>query len=211
MATGVTIALMCFFGLFGLLSALLPLPAIVPILLYIGFMIGAQAFQAVPRVHAAAVVAALIPNIASWATGLMDNVLSAAGTTAAQVGADKLAGAGVVYDGLKILGSGAILAGLVLGAVVAFVIDRAFVAAAAFAAFGAVLSFVGLIHAEKVQWNADGQVSLGYLFAALVCLAFAALRLPRRTPDPTDDRDGPADGAIDGDAAVVAGSEPVAA
>jgi AGZA family xanthine/uracil permease-like MFS transporter len=117
----------------------------------------------------------------------MDNVLSAAGTSAAQVGSEKLAGAGVVYDGLKILGSGAILAGLVLGAIVAFIIDRAFVQAAAFAGFGALLSFIGLIHAEKVQWNADGQVSLGYLFAALVCLAFAALRLPRRTPDPSDE------------------------
>ena len=37
---------MCFLGLFGLLGALLPLPAIVPILLYIGLLIGAQAFQA---------------------------------------------------------------------------------------------------------------------------------------------------------------------
>ena len=84
MATGVVIALMCFLGLFGVLAALLPIPAIVPILLYIGFMIGAQAFQVTPRIHAAAVVAALIPNIASWATGLMDNVLTAAGTSAAR-------------------------------------------------------------------------------------------------------------------------------
>ena len=43
--SGVVIALFCFLGLFGLLGALLPLPAIVPILLYIGLLIGAQAFQ----------------------------------------------------------------------------------------------------------------------------------------------------------------------
>ena len=79
-----------------------------------------------PRAHAAAVVAALIPNIASWATGLMDNVLAAAGTSAAEVGNDKIPGAGVVYDGLLILGQGAILAGLVLGAIVAFIIDKRF-------------------------------------------------------------------------------------
>ena len=34
LATGVVIALFCFLGLFGLLGALLPMPAIVPILLY---------------------------------------------------------------------------------------------------------------------------------------------------------------------------------
>ena len=42
---------------------MLPLPAIVPILLYIGLLIGAQAFQEVPKRHAVAVVIAIIPNI----------------------------------------------------------------------------------------------------------------------------------------------------
>jgi AGZA family xanthine/uracil permease-like MFS transporter len=183
MATGVVIALLCFFGLFGLLGAIFPTAAIVPILLYIGLLIGAQAFQATPRAHAAAVVAALIPNIASWATGQMDNALAAAGTTAAEVGTDALAGAGVVYDGLKTLGEGAILAGLVLGAIVAFIIDKRFWHAAVFAGSGAVLSFIGLIHAEKVQWNADGQVTLGYLFLAVVCVVFALGKPTPRVPD----------------------------
>jgi adenine/guanine/hypoxanthine permease len=174
MLTGIVIAVLCFLGMFGVLGALLPLPAIVPILLYIGLLIGAQAFQAVPRIHAAAVVAAFIPNIASWAQGLMANALSAAGTTPEQVGENNLAAAGVIYRGLLILGSGAILAGLVLGAIVTFIIDRRFVSAAIFALAGSVLSFVGLIHAEKVQWNANGQVALGYLFVGLICLAFAA-------------------------------------
>ncbi|MFG1610243.1 regulator [Actinoplanes sp. NPDC049265] len=190
MATGVVIALLCFFGMFGLLGTIFPTAAIVPILLYIGLLIGAQAFQATPRAHAAAVVAALIPNIASWATGQMDNVLSAAGTSAAEVGVPALAGAGVVYDGLKTLGSGAILAGLVLGGIVAFIIDKRFWHAAIFAAAGAVLTFVGLIHAEKVQWNADGQVTLGYLFLTAVCVLFALTRpAPREEPaeEPVDE------------------------
>lgn len=180
MATGIVIALMCFLGLFGLLAALLPLPAIVPILLYIGLMIGAQAFQASPRVHAAAIVAALIPNIAAWATGYMDNVLAAAGTSAAKVGEANILNAGVVYTGTKTLGEGAVLAGLVLGAIVAFLIDRRFLQAGLFCLFGAALSFVGLIHADQVGWNADGEVSLGYLLAAVVCFAFLGLKLPQR-------------------------------
>jgi AGZA family xanthine/uracil permease-like MFS transporter len=193
MATGVVIALLCFFGMFGLLGTIFPTAAIVPILLYIGLLIGAQAFQATPRAHAAAVVAALIPNIASWATGQMDNVLAAAGTTAAEVGVPALAGAGVVYDGLKTLGSGAILAGLVLGGIVAFIIDKRFWHAAVFSAAGALLTFVGLIHAEKVQWNADGQVSLGYLFLTVVCVLFAlskpAPRAVAEDEEPAEDRE----------------------
>jgi AGZA family xanthine/uracil permease-like MFS transporter len=183
MASGIVIALMCFLGMFGLLSALLPIPAIVPILLFIGFMIGAQAFQASPKVHAAAIIAALIPNIAQWATGMMDNVLAAANTSAAQVGEAKIVGAGVIYNGTKILGEGAILAGLVLGAIVAFIIDRRFMQAGLFALFGAALSWIGLIHGEKVEWAANPQVSLGYLFVAVICFGFMALKLEPLDPD----------------------------
>ncbi len=86
MASGILIAVLCFAGLFGVLNTVLPIPAIVPILLYIGLLIGAQAFQSVPKIQAAAVVAAILPNLASWGTGLIDNALAAAGTTAAQVG-----------------------------------------------------------------------------------------------------------------------------
>ncbi|MFI5909128.1 regulator [Dactylosporangium sp. NPDC051541] len=186
MATGIVIAILCFLSMFGLLGALLPMPAIVPILLYIGLLIGAQAFQFTPRAHAAAVIAALVPNIAQWATGQIDNSLAAAGTTAAKVGESALEGNGVVYSGLLTLGQGAILAGLVFGSIVAFIIDKRFVHAAIFAACGSILSFVGLIHAEQIAWNASGPVALGYLFIAVVCGLFALTRPTPRELDPDE-------------------------
>ncbi len=186
LASGVAIALMCFLGLFSLLGALLPLPAIVPILLYIGLLIGAQAFQETPKRHAVAVVFALIPNIASWAGGLMDNALAAAGTSAAKVGEDALTNAGLVYEGTKLLGGGAILAGLVLGAIVAFIIDKEFVSAAVYCFIGAALGFIGLIHAEQVGWNVGGQIALGYAFAGIVLLGFAFVSR-RATLSPTEE------------------------
>jgi AGZA family xanthine/uracil permease-like MFS transporter len=182
LASGVVIALMCFLGLFSLLGALLPLPAIVPILLYIGLLIGAQAFQETPKRHAVAVVFALIPNIASWAGGLMDNALAAAGTSAAKVGESALTNAGLVYEGTKLLGGGAILAGLVLGAITAFIIDKEFVSAAIYCFIGAVLGFVGLIHAESVGWNVGGQIALGYAFAGVILLGFALFNRGRAAP-----------------------------
>lgn len=44
------------------------------------------------------------------------------------------------------------------------------------------LAFIGLIHGERVEWNANGQVSLGYLFAGLILLAFVFLK-----PKPSDE------------------------
>jgi AGZA family xanthine/uracil permease-like MFS transporter len=179
LASGVVIALMCFLGLFGLLGALLPLPAIVPILLYIGLLIGAQAFQEVPKAHAVAVVFAIIPNIASWAGGLMTNAVGAAGKTPAEIGDEGFANAGLVYHGTILLGGGAILAGLVLGAIVAFIIDKKFIPAAIYCFIGAALGFIGLIHAEQVGWNVGGQIALGYLFAGIILLGFGLVERRR--------------------------------
>jgi adenine/guanine/hypoxanthine permease len=180
LASGVVIALLCFLGLFGLINTLLPTPAIVPILLYIGLVIGAQAFRAVPHAHYVAVVIAIIPNIAAWAVSLIDNALGAAGTSAAEVGEAALEGNSVLYHGLLVLGSGAVLVGMMMGAVVAFIIDRNFVWAAGYLGVAAALSFLGIINAEKVQLNANSQVTIGYLFAAAVCIALATMKLPRR-------------------------------
>ena len=46
------VALICFLGLVGLFLAVIPIQALVPILLFIGLVIGAQAFQTTPARHA---------------------------------------------------------------------------------------------------------------------------------------------------------------
>jgi AGZA family xanthine/uracil permease-like MFS transporter len=171
LATGVVIAVVCFLGLTALLLAVVPLVAILPILLYIGLVIGAQAFQAVPAKHAPAVVLALIPNIAAWGQTQIDGALNAAGTSAAQLGMAKLMDTGVVYQGMQLLGGGAVLAGLMLGAIAAFIIEREFMKAAAYALVAAVLSFVGFIHGAQLAWMASPMVALGYVLLGVICLA----------------------------------------
>ena len=173
LATGVAIAIVCFLGLTALLLAVIPLVAILPILLYIGLVIGAQAFQATPSKHAPAVVLANIPNIAEWAKTQIDGTLAAAGTSVAQVGTAKLAATGVLYRGLETLGGGSVLAGLMLGAIAVFIIDRRLRVAAAWAFAGAILAFVGLIHGEQLGWAVSPQVALGYALFGVICLALS--------------------------------------
>ncbi len=115
LATGVVIGLVCFLGLTALLLAVVPLVAILPILLYIGLVIGAQAFTASPARHAPAVMLAIIPNIAAWTQNQVDGALGAAGTNAGKLGAEALGNNGVIYSGMALLGGGAVLAGLILG------------------------------------------------------------------------------------------------
>ena len=135
-ATGVMVLVLTWLGIVALVSSLIPVVAILPILLYIGMLIGSQAFQETPRSHAPAIILAMIPQIAAWGKTMIDGALGAAGTSAAAVGFDKLGATGVLYKGLQTLGGGATLAGIVLGAVTVFIIERQLEKAAAFALAG---------------------------------------------------------------------------
>jgi adenine/guanine/hypoxanthine permease len=172
LATGIVVALICFLGAVSTLIAIFPIQALVPILLFIGLVIGAQAFQSTPARHAPAVVLAILPNLAAWAKSLVDNALNAAGTDAEEAGLTER-GVGDIYTGMALFGGGAVLAGLVLGSIATFIIDRQFVRAVIASVIGAALSFIGLIHGEKVELNAEGALTIGYLIMALIFGLFA--------------------------------------
>ena len=71
-------------------------------------------------------------------------------------------GTGVVYHGMELVGGGAVLAGLILGAIAAFIIDRQFRWAAGYALAGAILAFFGFIHGTQLEVAASPLVALGY-------------------------------------------------
>ncbi len=176
--TGIIVLVLTWLGIIAVISALIPVVAILPILLYIGMLIGSQAFQESPHRHAPAIVLALLPQLAAWGKTQIDNALGAAGTNAATVGTGKLAQVGVLYDGLAVLGGGATLAGIILGAITVYIIDRAFEKAAAFAAAGTVLTFFGFIHgAEGIGIDSSPAVAVSYLAVAGIlfyCSRYAA-------------------------------------
>jgi AGZA family xanthine/uracil permease-like MFS transporter len=177
-ATGVTVIVLAWLGIISVMSSLVPVVAISPILLYIGMLIGSQAFQESPRAHAPAIVLALTPHLAAWGKLLIDNSLGAAGTSAHALGFDKLGQVGVLYHGLEVMGGGSILGGLMLGAIAAFIIDRAFTKAAAFAAVSAGMTFFGFMHGEAIGIGQSPVVTVAYLGVAGVlfgCAKFATI------------------------------------
>jgi AGZA family xanthine/uracil permease-like MFS transporter len=173
-ATGVVVLVLCWLGILSTVVALVPVIAILPILLYIGMLIGSQAFQETPSSHAPAVILALVPQIASWGKTQIDNALGAAGTTAAKVGIDTMVQNGVLYNGMATLGGGATLGGIILGSIAVCMIDQKFTKAAAFAAAGAALTFFGLIHSEAIGFGMTPKVAVSYLFVAVFLYAVAS-------------------------------------
>jgi AGZA family xanthine/uracil permease-like MFS transporter len=174
-ATGIMVIVLAWFGVISLLVSLVPVVAISPILLYIGMLIGSQAFQETPKAHAPAIVLSLTPHLAAWGKLLIDNSLGAAGTSAKAVGLDKLGQMGVLYEGLSIMGGGSILGGLILGAIAVFIIDRELTKAAGFAAAGAALTFFGFMHGEAIGIGQTLVVAGSYVAVAVILFACSKL------------------------------------
>jgi AGZA family xanthine/uracil permease-like MFS transporter len=192
-ATGIMVVVLAWFGVISVLLALVPVVAISPILLYIGMLIGAQAFQTTPVKHAPAIVLALMPHLAAWGKLQIDTMLGATVSAAQSVGglaADKvgavkaaaiasLPAQGVLYHGMEVMGGGSILSGLVLGAIGVFVIEREFAKAAAFALSGAVMTYFGFMHGEAVGigggFGVTPAVTLAYVVVAAGFLALGKL------------------------------------
>ncbi|GEK88495.1 putative MFS transporter, AGZA family, xanthine/uracil permease [Alkalibacterium putridalgicola] len=176
LATGAGILTITWLGLISLLLNIIPIEAILPILVYVGLVIGSQAFQEVEKKYAPAVVIAIIPWLADWGRNLIDNSLASLNTNAADIGVDLLSAAGVEYSGMIVLGSGAIIVGMLWSAILSFIIDNDFYKASLVAFIGTVFSFFGVIHSQTVGFNEGGELAVSYALVALIILLMNYLK-----------------------------------
>ena len=165
------------------------------ILVWIAVIITTQAFTATPREHAPAVVLGLLPGLAAWGWLLVEQ--TALGTSLAGHLAPGVHLPELVPDlrettlpwigGLLALKAGFLFSATVLAAIGVFLAERRFGRAAAWALAGAVLTWVGLMHAytitpgavrEEIRPGFAWQMALGYLACALVFLAARFLARP---------------------------------
>lgn len=144
-------AVICGIALFGVVGEVLrfvPLEVTLGILLWIGLVITAQAFQASPKPHALAVAAGLIPALAAWLLVQVETTLRVAGTDLFST-VDKFA-PDLHMRGVIALSQGFIITSIIYAAVMAYVIDRKFKHASGWLLAAAIFSAIGLIHAYKL-------------------------------------------------------------
>ncbi|MFO0982480.1 MAG: NCS2 family permease [Planctomycetota bacterium] len=142
---GVVITGLCLTGSVALCLKVLPLEATLGILLWVGLIITAQAFQEVPKKHALAVALGLVPAFAAWALWLIETTARKAHSSLAQVA--PLFGSDLYIDGIFALNQGFLLVSMVFAAILVFLIEREFARAGWWALAAAGLSASGLIHA----------------------------------------------------------------
>jgi AGZA family xanthine/uracil permease-like MFS transporter len=142
---GVVITGLCLLGGITLVLKIVPIEATLGILLWIGIIMTAQAFQEVPKQHALAVAFGLIPALAAWALLLIETTVRKAGKTLFEIA--PTFGNDLYIHGIIALNQGFLLSAMVLAAILVFVIERDFLRAAGWTAVAAGLSAIGLIHA----------------------------------------------------------------
>ena len=70
---GIFFAVICLVGAVGVITTLVPMEAGIAIVLWIGIVISAQAYQATPRRHAPAVVVGFLPALSAWGVVIQTN------------------------------------------------------------------------------------------------------------------------------------------
>ena len=165
---GLAVLLISVFGMTSVMINIVPMAALQPILIYIGILIGSQAFEHVPKAHFAAVILALLPWLADWGITQIDNALAAAGTNAATVGLSALSDAGIYYRGFEIIGNGNILVSMLWASLLVFMLERNLKGVLGACCVGAVFTFFGVIHANGVGVALELPAVAGYLLVAVI-------------------------------------------
>jgi adenine/guanine/hypoxanthine permease len=183
----VAITLICLTGAMPFVLWFMPLEVTLGILLWIGLVITAQAFQEVPKAHAPAVAIGFIPSLAAWGVLLLQTTLE---KTAPGYSLEKAAAnfsPELFLNGMLSLAQGFILISIFFSAILAKVIDRQWRAAAVWCLIAAVASACGIIHGfvftpdggyapSLFQWTGFAHPTpSGFDFALVYALAAALL------------------------------------
>jgi AGZA family xanthine/uracil permease-like MFS transporter len=149
---GAFVSAICLSGTLAHIAWAIPIDAGMAIVLWIGLVITAQAFQATPREHAPAVVMGILPGVGAWGALMAKNGLRAAGygsPTGPPFSPELLEAfekSDTWIHGAFALEQGFIFTAMILSAATVGVIERHFRLAAIWCAMAAVLSAMGLMH-----------------------------------------------------------------
>ncbi|NDK06686.1 Permease [Leptospira kirschneri serovar Mozdok] len=166
---GIFMTLVALFGLLAFIQALIPVEAGMAIVLWIGIVIGSQAFEATPSRHAPAVVIGILPALAGWGVLLIQSTFNYADRSIAGI----LENAGVKetshlwmsdvplslpflpypMGGLLSLSQGFLISSMIWASIAVFVIDRDFKKALITCLIAAVLAVTGFIHGFTLRGN----------------------------------------------------------
>jgi len=194
-------------GTMGVLTHYIPIEAGMTILIWIGLIMGAQAFQATESKYMPAVALGLVPAIAAYVSGMLKNTLVVAGELTHRNFFDDTLNQSFVSirnvysDGMFGLSQGYLFTCTLLTAAVICIIDRKFTHAAIWFLVGSFLSAAGFIHTyEIIPGDVIGRLvlpslelnkwAIGYVIMAAIMLIVPLFSKPMQD-DSLEEKDAP--------------------
>ncbi|MXZ13413.1 MAG: NCS2 family permease [Candidatus Dadabacteria bacterium] len=177
---GAFYAVVSLVGLSSLAVALVPVEAAGVILIWVGLVMTAQAFQTTPRSHAPAVALGLVPSLAAWGTIVVSQTVGAVGAAISDGSVahrafenlDVFVASGLQLPGLVALSQGFMLSSVVWAATAVCLVERRLTQAGVWMGAGAVMAFFGFIHAGEI--SVEGSLySLGFATGARWAAGYA--------------------------------------
>ncbi|MCA9776380.1 MAG: xanthine/uracil/vitamin C permease [Candidatus Eremiobacteraeota bacterium] len=159
-------------GLHAFFYKLIPTSAVAPLLVFVGTVIVGQAFSESPRRHGVAVAFAMLCHVSNLLVTNINGVLQVHDLPNDEALLSKLAGQGIHWAGHQTMALGAIVSGLIWGAIVAYLIDHKVARAAGFAFAGGLLTLFGVIHGPTLGFYPNS-IALGYALLGGVILLFS--------------------------------------
>ena len=156
---GLFFTLLFVFGCGVFLRELIPIEAGAAIVMYIGIIITAQAFQTTPRAHAPAVAIALFPALVALLVVKFKALMMDSGATATLAGLlsnpSPEAQIPELPGMLALFGANAgwIVSALILTAIGVALIEKRYKVAAIWCGAATVLTLIGLLHSYRVEGN----------------------------------------------------------
>jgi AGZA family xanthine/uracil permease-like MFS transporter len=153
LATALVVGSAGIIGYFELLNAYLPIPIVLPVLVFIGLEITAQSFSATPRRHYPAVALGCVPALAFLSLSFPNQLFGDAATIAAEITPESLGGDRLreKLETLTMLSNSFILTSLLWAWILASIIDRKLRVAAGVLCVTAVLTLFGVIHSPLAE------------------------------------------------------------
>ncbi len=149
----IAVTIICLTGAIPYLTWFMPIEVTLGILLWIGLIITAQAYQEVPKAHALAVAIGFIPTLAEWGDWVLETTLGKAGGQSVKDVAASFSPDLFIY-GMLALAQGFLFISIFFSAILARIIDRRWLAAAIWCLIAAACSACGIIHG--FLWNGPG-------------------------------------------------------
>jgi len=146
---GIFCTVLCVTGTMALVAWAVPIEAGMAIVLWIGVVITAQAFQATPREHTPAVVLGLLPGIGAWGALMAKDGLRAADATFSTELIATFERSGSYIHGAFALEQGFIFTAMIFAAVTVHLIERRFVLAAVWCLVATALCAFGFMHSYQ--------------------------------------------------------------